>query len=102
MVRKPSKDLPAPISTPQPKTPTLRKVPLNEPMKYCLDFVKELFTKKHAAYAWPFWEPVNVKEYPDYALKVKRPINLSAIKVRTRTKVDNSVFLPDFPYRLSD
>ena len=81
MVRKPSKDLPIPISTPQPKPPSTKKVPLNESMKYCHDFVKELFHKRHAEYAWPFWEPVNMSDYPDYCQKIKRPIDLSSIKV---------------------
>lgn len=81
MVRKPSKDLPEPISTPQPKAPTLKKVPLNEPMKYCLDFVKDLFGKKHEEYAWPFYTPVCKIAFPDYEQKIKRPMDLSTIKV---------------------
>lgn len=81
MVRKPSKDLPAPISTPPVKQPTVRKVPLNKPMEECCKFVKELFTKKHAEYAWPFWKPVDPNEFPDYHLKIKKPIDLSTIKV---------------------
>ena len=85
MVRKPSKDLPAPISTPQPKHPSARRVPLNESMKYCHEFVKELFSKKHAEYAWPFWEPVNPRDYPDYSQKIKRPVDLSLIKVSGRS-----------------
>ncbi|KAI2809389.1 hypothetical protein BLOT_000538 [Blomia tropicalis] len=85
MVRKPSKDLPTPISTPQPKTPTTRKVPLNQPMRTCYNLVKEMFTKKHAEYAWPFWEPVNTEKYTDYLHKIKRPIDLSTIKTNIET-----------------
>lgn len=81
MVRKPSKDLPAPISTPPVKQPTVRKVPLNKPLSECCKFVKELFTKKHENYAWPFWKPVNPNDYPDYLQKIKKPIDLSTIKV---------------------
>lgn len=82
MVRKPSKDLPEPITTPQPRPPTVKKVPLNQPMRTCLEFVKDLFGKKHAEYAWPFWQPVNPVEYPDYAQKIKRPMDLSTIKTK--------------------
>ena len=81
MVRKPSKDLPTPISTPQPRTPTLKKVPLNEPMKFWYDFIKELFTKKHMDYAWPFYKPVSIEDYPDYLQKIKKPMDLTTIKV---------------------
>lgn len=89
MVRKPSKDLPEPISTPQPKAPTVKKVPLNEPMKYCLDFVKDLFGKKHQEYAWPFYYPVDPIHYPDYGQKIKRPMDLSTIKVIYSELVDS-------------
>lgn len=80
MVRKPSKDLPVPISTPQAK-PTVKKVPLNNSMKFCLELVRELFTKKHAEYTWPFWEPVSITDYPDYLSIIKKPMDLSKIRV---------------------
>lgn len=85
MVRKPSKDLPAPISTPPVKQPTVRKVPLNKPLSECCKFVKELFTKKHENYAWPFWKPVNPNDYPDYLQKIKKPIDLSTIKTNIQS-----------------
>lgn len=87
MVRKPSKDLPTPLtaSTPQPKAPSSKKVPLNEALKFCLDFVRELFNKKHAEYAWPFWQAVNLRDYPDYLQKIKRPVDLSSIKTNIET-----------------
>lgn len=79
MVRKPSKDLPATISTPQSRS--AKKVPLNEPLKNCLELVRELFNKKHVEYAWPFYEPVDTNLFPDYLQKIKKPIDLSKIKV---------------------
>lgn len=84
MVRKPSKDLPTPISTPQNKLP-VRRVPLNKPLKECLSFVKELFSKKHSNYAWPFWQPVDTEKYPDYLKKIKKPIDLTTIKTNIET-----------------
>ncbi|KPM04909.1 Bromodomain-containing protein 1 [Sarcoptes scabiei] len=84
-VRKPSKDVPAPISTPPVKQPTLKKVPLNRSLKECVLFVKELFSKKHAEYAWPFWNPVSETEYPDYSQKIKKPIDLTTIKNNLET-----------------
>ena len=77
IVKKPNKELPITITNSQSR----KKVPLNESLKYCLDFVKELFNKKHSEYAWPFWEPVNIQNYPDYYQKIKHPIDLSTIKV---------------------
>lgn len=46
--------------------------------------VKELFTKKHADYAWPFYDPVdpNVLQLGDYDQIIHYPSDLSTIKKR--------------------
>ena len=35
-------------------------------MKECRDILKELFSKKHTAYAWPFYKPVDTSIFKDY------------------------------------
>ena len=49
--------------------------------------LRELFTKKHAAYAWPFYKPVDttLPELYDYRKIIKTPMDLSTI----RNKMDN-------------
>jgi hypothetical protein len=78
-VKKPNKDLPTPIASPPLAPP--KRVPLNTSMKYCLDFVTEMLSKKHIEYAWPFYEPVSTQLYPDYLTIIKKPMDLSTIKV---------------------
>ena len=35
---------------------------LSEGIKYCNDILRELFHKKHSAYAWPFYKPVDAAQ----------------------------------------
>ncbi|NWZ77819.1 BRDT protein, partial [Poecile atricapillus] len=37
-----------------------KKIQLSEQLKHCNAILKEMFSKKHAAYAWPFIKPVDV------------------------------------------
>lgn len=55
-----------------------------EQLRYCLGIVKEMFAKKHAAYAWPFYKPVDVESLGlhDYHDIIKHPMDLATIKVR--------------------
>ena len=32
---------------------------LSRPLKFCNELLRELFSKKHSAYAWPFYKPVD-------------------------------------------
>ncbi|RWS04078.1 bromodomain-containing protein 3-like isoform X2, partial [Dinothrombium tinctorium] len=82
-IKKPSKDLP---DTAQHVTKT-KKSKLTEQMKYCCGILKELFAKKHAAYAWPFYKPVHIL-FPtstDYHDIIKHPMDLATVK----QKMDN-------------
>ena len=60
-----------------------RKRPLTVQLRYCLSVVKDFFSKKHQAYAWPFYNPVDVKGLGlhDYYDIVKQPMDLTTIKV---------------------
>lgn len=52
-------------------------------MGYCASLVREMLSKKHAAYAWPFYKPVDVDALGlhDYHDIIKHPMDLSTIKV---------------------
>ncbi|XP_066530305.1 bromodomain-containing protein 4 isoform X3 [Hoplias malabaricus] len=58
-----------------------------EQLRYCLGIVKEMFAKKHASYAWPFYKPVDVEALGlhDYHDIIKHPMDLTSIK----EKLDN-------------
>lgn len=55
-------------------------------MGYCGSLVREMLSKKHAAYAWPFYKPVDVDALGlhDYHDIIKHPMDLSTIKVRPK------------------
>lgn len=52
-------------------------------LKYCEDILKEMLCKKHSAYAWPFYLPVNAValQLHDYHDIIKYPMDLSTVKV---------------------
>ncbi|XP_012726449.2 bromodomain-containing protein 4 isoform X2 [Fundulus heteroclitus] len=55
---------------------------------YCAGLVREMLSKKHAAYAWPFYKPVDVDALGlhDYHDIIKHPMDLSTIKAKLETK----------------
>lgn len=85
-IKKPVKDLP--YTANQPQTSTKKKVKLSEQMKYCCLIIKELFSKKHNAYAWPFYKPVDVQELnlPDYYEIIKQPMDLGTVKAKLENR----------------
>ena len=52
-------------------------------MKYCNNLLKEMFSKKHQTYAWPFYTPVDAVGLGlhDYYDVIKVPMDLTTIKV---------------------
>lgn len=54
-----------------------------EQLRFCARLLKEMLSKKHVAYAWPFYKPVDAKALGlhDYHDIIKHPMDLSTIKV---------------------
>lgn len=71
----------APDSQQHPAPDKSSKV--SEQLKCCSGILKEMFAKKHAAYAWPFYKPVDVEALGlhDYCDIIKHPMDMSTIKV---------------------
>lgn len=63
------------------------KEKLSEALKSCNEILKELFSKKHSGYAWPFYKPVDAEllGLHDYHDIIKKPMDLGTVK----TKMDN-------------
>ncbi|MED6281508.1 hypothetical protein CHARACLAT_022311 [Characodon lateralis] len=64
------------------KTTTSEPGGLREQLNYCSDILNEMLSKKHSAYAWPFYEPVDAKALGlhDYHDIIKYPMDLGTVK----------------------
>jgi len=84
-IKKPVKDLPY---TANPQQTKIKKGKLTEQMKYCSLILKELFSKKHSSYAYPFYTPVDVQSLnlPDYFDIIKTPMDLGTIKEKMENR----------------
>nr|XP_023677573.1 bromodomain-containing protein 4-like [Paramormyrops kingsleyae] len=53
-----------------------------EQLRYCAGIIRDMLSKKHAAYAWPFYKPVDVESLGlhDYYDIIKHPMDLGTIK----------------------
>ncbi|XP_071421770.1 bromodomain testis-specific protein [Pithys albifrons albifrons] len=75
-------------SLPHSQSPgTIKKIQLSENLKHCNAILKEMFSKKHAAYAWPFIKPADVASSStgENQGTAKCPTDLGTIK----KKMDN-------------
>lgn len=73
-------------TTPQHGQPK-PKEKLSDALKSCNEILKELFSKKHSGYAWPFYKPVDAEllGLHDYHEIIKKPMDLGTVK----QKMDN-------------
>ncbi|XP_060088165.1 LOW QUALITY PROTEIN: bromodomain testis-specific protein [Heteronotia binoei] len=71
-------DLPDSQQPPEP----IKNLTLTAQLKYCNEILVEMFSKKHATYAWPFYKPVDVTVLglEDYHTVIKHPMDLGTIK----------------------
>ena len=55
---------------------------INEQLRFCSQILKELFSKKHKDYAWPFYKPVDVVglNLSDYYDIIKKPMDMTTVK----------------------
>lgn len=82
-IKPPKKDLPDSV---QPQS--LKKSKLSPQLRYCSGLLKDMLSKKHAAYAWPFYTPVDASALGlhDYHDIIKCPMDLSTIKVKLHSE----------------
>uniref|UniRef100_A0AAR2K2J1 Bromodomain testis associated n=1 Tax=Pygocentrus nattereri TaxID=42514 RepID=A0AAR2K2J1_PYGNA len=101
-IKPPCKDLP---ESPQ-QHQVGRKAKLSERLRYCSGILKELFAKKHAVYAWPFYKPVDAEGLGlhDYHDIIHEPMDLSTIKKKmdSREYTDASQFAADIRLMFSN
>nr|XP_054770228.1 bromodomain-containing protein 3-like isoform X1 [Lytechinus pictus]XP_054770229.1 bromodomain-containing protein 3-like isoform X1 [Lytechinus pictus]XP_054770230.1 bromodomain-containing protein 3-like isoform X1 [Lytechinus pictus] len=65
-----------------------KKGKLTAQLKYCYGVIKELMSKKHSAYAWPFFKPVDaeVLGLHDYHEIIKTPMDMGTVKVKLENR----------------
>ncbi|XP_070531967.1 bromodomain-containing protein 2-like isoform X4 [Ptychodera flava] len=86
-IKPPKKDLPDVAQHSKGK-----KGKLSEQLKYCSGILKELFSKKHSGYAWPFYKPVDAQllGLHDYHEIIKNPMDLGSVKRKMDTREYNN------------
>jgi len=66
---------------------------VSEPVRQCNEILKEMFNKRHAAYAWPFYKPVDAERLGlhDYYKIIKKPMDLGTVKRKLDDKLYTTV-----------
>jgi len=83
-IKKPVKDMPDTL----PQHSSKPKNRMSEAMKACNEIIKEMFSKKHSAYAWPFYKPVDTEQLDlhDYKQVIKKPMDLGSVKGKMESR----------------
>ncbi|TKA55736.1 hypothetical protein B0A53_02872 [Rhodotorula sp. CCFEE 5036] len=63
------------------KTKSAHKI-AQEQLRFCKEVIKEMFKKVHEAYAYPFYQPVDLAAYPTYLQYVQKPMDLTTIRYK--------------------
>ncbi|CAH1786181.1 unnamed protein product [Owenia fusiformis] len=84
-IKKPKKDL---VDEQAQHSTKNKKGRLSEQLKYCSNLTKEMFAKKHATYAWPFYKPVDAEamNLHDYYDIIKKPMDLNSVKSKMENR----------------
>ena len=66
-----------------PSSKAIQSIPNQYQLKYCNQLLKELFSKRHLEYAWPFYKPVDVKGLglTDYFDIIEQPMDMGSVRV---------------------
>ncbi|XP_035592994.2 bromodomain testis-specific protein-like isoform X3 [Oncorhynchus keta] len=79
---------------------------LSDQLRFCNCILKEMFTKRHAAYTWPFYKPVDTEALGlhDYHNVIMQPMDLGTIrkKMVEREYMDAQDFAADFRLMFSN
>ncbi|XP_014024571.2 bromodomain testis-specific protein isoform X3 [Salmo salar] len=79
---------------------------LSDQLRFCNCILKEMFTKRHAAYTWPFYKPVDTEALGlhDYHDIIMQPMDLGTIrkKMVEREYMDAQDFAADFRLMFSN
>lgn len=64
----------------------------SEGLSRCTEILREMFSKKHSAYAWPFYKPVDAEQLGlhDYHKIITRPMDLGTVKMNLDNGIYNS------------
>merc|ERR1719225_305479 len=83
-IKRPLKEMPDTL----PQHSSKPKNRMTEAMKACNEIIKEMFSKKHSAYAWPFYKPVDTEQLDlhDYKQVIKKPMDLGTAKTKMETR----------------
>merc|ERR1719400_1440810 len=83
-IKKPVKDMPDTL----PQHSSKPKNRMTEAMKACAEIIKEMFSKKHSAYAWPFYKPVDTEQLDlhDYKQVIKKPMDLGTVRTKMEAR----------------
>merc|ERR1719362_2759967 len=83
-IKRPLKEMPDTL----PQHSSKPKNRMTEAMKACNEIIKEMFSKKLSAYAWPFYKPVDTEQLDlhDYKSVIKKPMDLGTVKTKMESR----------------
>ncbi|XP_065345233.1 homeotic protein female sterile-like [Cloeon dipterum] len=76
-----------------PQAKKARRGPMSDSMKICHEILQELFSKKHSAFAWPFYKPVDTELLGlyNYHSIIKKPMDLGTVRAKLNNREYRSI-----------